>query len=43
MIKKFEILPTEFTVDSGEVTPTMKIKRNVVNEKYADEINRFYA
>ena len=42
-IKKFEILPTEFTVDTGEVTPTMKIKRNVVNEKYAEQIAGLYS
>ena len=42
-IKKFTVLPVEFSVDSGEVTPTMKIKRNVVNAKFADEIARLYA
>ena len=42
-IKKFEVLPTPFDVDSGELTPTMKVKRNVVNEKYADTIAGMYA
>ena len=42
-IKKIRILPVEFTVESGEVTPTMKIKRNVVSERYKDEIAAFYA
>ena len=41
-IKKFEVLPVEFTVDSGELTPTMKIKRNVVNEKFKDVIAGLY-
>ncbi len=41
-IKKFEILPMEFTVESGELTPTMKLKRNVVNDKYAAQIAAFY-
>ena len=42
-MKKFEVLPVEFSIDGGELTPTMKIKRNVVNEKYADAINRMYS
>jgi long-chain acyl-CoA synthetase len=42
-IKKINILPMEFTVETGELTPTMKIKRNVVGEKYKDAIGAFYA
>jgi len=42
-IKKFEILPLEFSVEGGELTPTLKIKRNVVNDKYADVIDGFYS
>ena len=42
-IKKFEILEQEFSVEGGELTPTMKVKRNVVHEKYKDVIERFYA
>ena len=42
-IKKIRILPTVFSVDGGELTPTLKVKRNVVNEKYASEIASFYA
>jgi len=42
-IKKFEILPLEFTVETDELTPTMKLKRNVVGEKYAAQIAAFYA
>ncbi len=41
-IKKFTILPTDFTVEGGELTPTQKVKRKVVNEKYGDEIEAFY-
>jgi long-subunit acyl-CoA synthetase (AMP-forming) len=42
-IKKISILPTVFSVDGGELTPTLKVKRNVVNEKYAREIGALYA
>lgn len=42
-IKKFEVLPVEFSVDGGELTPTLKIKRNVVTEKYGEVIDSFYA
>ena len=42
-IKKIQILPGVFSVDGGELTPTLKVKRNVVNEKYAREIAAFYA
>src|SRR5690606_5243444 len=37
-IKKWTIIPSEFTIEGGELTPTMKIKRKVVNEKYAQQI-----
>lgn len=42
-IKKFEVLPVPFSVETGELTPTMKVKRNVVNDKYADLIAAMYA
>ena len=41
-VKKFTLLPTEWTPESDELTPTLKLKRRVVNEKYADEIERMY-
>jgi len=42
-IKKFKILPRELSIDEGELTPTMKLKRRVVNQKFADEIEKLYA
>ncbi|HSC54220.1 MAG TPA: long-chain fatty acid--CoA ligase [Phnomibacter sp.] len=41
-VKKFELLPQEWTIDSGELTPTLKIKRKVVMEKFKDSIERMY-
>jgi long-subunit acyl-CoA synthetase (AMP-forming) len=42
-IKKFVILPRELSIDEGELTPTMKLKRRVVNQRFADEIEGLYA
>ncbi len=42
-IRKFRILPVDFTEDTGELTPTMKVKRNVVAEKFASEIEAIYS
>lgn len=42
-IKKFEILSSDFDVESGELTPTMKIRRRVVAEKYGEEIEQLYS
>jgi 1-acyl-sn-glycerol-3-phosphate acyltransferase len=42
-IKRFEILPRDFTIEDGEMTPTMKVKRRVVVKKHADLIDRIYA
>jgi long-chain acyl-CoA synthetase len=41
-IKKFELLPNEWGVDSGELTPKMSMKRKVIMEKYRDAIERIY-
>ncbi|HWB62621.1 MAG TPA: long-chain fatty acid--CoA ligase [Chitinophagales bacterium] len=42
-IKKFELLTKEWSIDGGELTPTMKVKRKIVNEKYKDVIEHIYA
>ncbi len=41
-IRKFALLPDEFTVDSGDLTSTLKVKRRVINEKYRDIIEGLY-
>ena len=41
-IRNFVILPNEFTTAGGELTPTLKVKRNVVNDKYANDIAACY-
>jgi long-chain acyl-CoA synthetase len=42
-IKKFELLPNEWTIDSGELTPTLKLKRKVIMEKYKSAFDRIYS
>ena len=42
-VKKFAILPRPFGIDTGELTPTMKIKRNVVVQKFEREIDAMYS
>ncbi|MGB1275094.1 MAG: hypothetical protein ACPG77_05035 [Nannocystaceae bacterium] len=42
-IKKIKILPVELTIEGGELTPTMKVKRKIVNKKYASEVEALYA
>ncbi len=41
-IKKFVLVPEEFSVATGELTPTLKMKRRVVVEKYQDVIEAIY-
>jgi long-chain acyl-CoA synthetase len=42
-VKKIALLENEFSVDRGELTPTLKIKRRVIDEKYKDLIDRLYS
>jgi long-chain acyl-CoA synthetase len=42
-IKKFELLPNEWTVDGGEMTPKLSLRRKIVLEKNKDIISRIYA
>lgn len=42
-IKKVALLEDEFTIEGGELTPTLKVKRRVIDEKYRDVIEKIYA
>ena len=42
-IKRFELIPEEWSIDEGHLTPTMKLKRKVVKEKYNSIIEKMYA
>ncbi|HJU35868.1 MAG TPA: long-chain fatty acid--CoA ligase [Gaiellaceae bacterium] len=42
-IKRFAILPRDFSQIDGEMTPTLKLRRKVIHEHFADEIERMYA
>jgi long-chain acyl-CoA synthetase len=41
-IRKFTVLPAQFSMEAGELTPTMKIKRRIVNENYTAQIDAMY-
>ncbi|HOP30194.1 MAG TPA: long-chain fatty acid--CoA ligase [Spirochaetota bacterium] len=41
-IKSFTLLPNELTQESGELTPTSKLRRKIINQKYTDIINSMY-
>ena len=42
-VKKIEILPDDLSQEGGELTPTLKVKRNVVADKYAGDVESLYA
>jgi long-chain acyl-CoA synthetase len=42
-IKRFTILPSDWTPETEELTPTLKLKRRVINQKYADAIEEMYS
>ncbi|MDX1621125.1 MAG: AMP-dependent synthetase/ligase, partial [Nitriliruptorales bacterium] len=42
-VRTFRIVPDDFTIEGGELTPTLKVKRNVVSEKYQPLIDDIYA
>jgi len=41
-VRRFTLLPTEWTVATGELTPTLKRRRRVIADLYASEIERLY-
>ena len=42
-IKRFTILPRDFSQEEGELTPTLKLRRKIVHEHFADEIDQLYS
>ncbi len=42
-VKRFAILPRDFTMEAGEITPTLKVRRRAVQEHFAEEIDALYA
>ena len=41
-IKKFQLMPTEFTIEGEELTPTLKFKRKIIMKKYHDVVEHIY-
>ena len=41
-VRRVALLPHEFSIDNGEMTPTLKVKRNVIDDRYADLIEQLY-
>jgi len=41
-VRRFAILPRDFSAEDNEVTPTMKLKRRIVEDHFADEIEKLY-
>jgi long-chain acyl-CoA synthetase len=42
-VKRFELLPVEWTAESEELTPTLKLRRRIIHAKYAEHIEALYA
>jgi long-chain acyl-CoA synthetase len=42
-VRNWELVPNEFTLEGGELTPTLKVKRRVIHTKYKDVLDRLYA
>jgi long-chain acyl-CoA synthetase len=42
-VRKIALLPNEFSIDNGELTPTLKVKRRIIDEKFGDVIDRLYS
>lgn len=42
-IKKFVLLPREFSIETGELTNTLKLRRPIINNLYSDQIEAMYA
>ena len=43
MIAKFAVLPKDLSIEDGELTPTLKVKRRVIDQKYKALIDEMYA
>ena len=41
-VKKFVVLPQQWTIETGELTPTMKLKRKIIHQKFAKEVESMY-
>ena len=41
-VKQFSVLPKDLSVDEGELTPSLKVKRKVVEKKYATMLDKMY-
>ncbi len=42
-IKKYRILETDFSIETGELTPTLKLKRNIIHDKHGAAIEALYS
>jgi len=42
-IRRFALLPRDFTIEADEITPSLKVKRKVIDKKYKDIIDQMYA